>query len=128
MQDNQRYVVFSFLVCGVLVWVTLAKFLGAVAYSDFLNIPDPQVLGGIKLSSAIAFVVSALGGAYLFRDARARAFTNEVFAELRKVTWPSKNETRSATVVVLVTTAIISLILGVFDFVWAQLTGLIYTL
>lgn len=126
MQDNQRYVVFSFLVLGVFVWITLGKLLGAVAYAA--NVPDPQVLGGINLSSALGFGLSALGAGYLFRHARARAFTNEVFAELRKVTWPSKNETRSATVVVLVTTAIISLILGVFDFVWAQLTGLIYTL
>ena len=125
MQENQRYVVFSFLMLGVLAWVTLGQLLGAIAYAA--NVPDPAVLGAINLSSAISMVVALGGGIYLFRDVRARHFTNEVFVELRKVTWPSRKETRSATVVVLVTTIIISLILGLFDLIWAQLTSFIYT-
>lgn len=126
MQDNQRYVIFSFLVAGVLLWITLGKFLGAIAYAA--NVPDPAVFGSINLTSVIGFVISLGLGTYLFKHPRGRPFVNEVFVELRKVTWPSKKETRSATVVVLVTTAIIAMILGVFDLVWAQLTGMIYTL
>ena len=39
----------------------------------------------------------------------------------------SRKDTQTATVVVIVTTLIIAAILGVFDLVWAKLTGLIYS-
>jgi preprotein translocase subunit SecE len=53
-----------------------------------------------------------------FRDAglRASTFLGEVWAELRKVHWPSRKETYAATVVVLVVTFVVATFLGVVDF------------
>jgi len=52
------------------------------------------------------------------RDAglRASTFLGEVWAELRKVHWPSRKETYAATVVVLVVTFVVATFLGVVDF------------
>lgn len=47
---------------------------------------------------------------------RAWNFLGEVWAELKKVHWPSRKETYAATLVVLVITIIIAVFLGVVDF------------
>jgi len=46
---------------------------------------------------------------------RASTFLTEVVVELKKVTWPTRQETYAATGVVIVVTAIIALYLGLVD-------------
>jgi len=43
-------------------------------------------------------------------------FFKESFAELKKVTWPSREEVASSTKVVLVSVVLIALVLGLLDF------------
>jgi len=45
----------------------------------------------------------------------AKQFLREVKTELRKVTWPSRKDTLSATLVVLVAVFIIAIFLGIVD-------------
>ena len=56
---------------------------------------------------------------------RSLTFVQEVWAELRKVHWPSRKETYAATVVVLLVVALVGLFLGGVDFVVSQLIQLI---
>jgi len=44
-------------------------------------------------------------------------FFQESFAELKKVTWPSREDAISSTKVVLVSTIIIAALLGIVDFI-----------
>lgn len=69
-----------------------------------------------------AFVI----GAILYRNDRIYTLANEVALELKKVTWPTAKEIRTATVVVIVMAVISAVILGIFDFVWSNLTELVY--
>jgi preprotein translocase subunit SecE len=46
---------------------------------------------------------------------QSRQFLTEVWSELRKVHWPTRQETVAATVVVLVVVAIVSLWLSLVD-------------
>ena len=57
------------------------------------------------------------------RDAvpRSVTFLQEVWAELKKVHWPSRKETYAATMVVLVIVGIVALYLGVVDYVLSQI-------
>lgn len=126
MQGNQRYVIFSFLAGGALLWATFAKIFGALAYAA--DAPDPALLGSqFTLSTLLGFIVGAGAAIFALKHRPAYTFAEEVVAELRKVTWPDRKDTQTATVVVIVTTLIIAAILGVFDLVWAKLTGLIYS-
>ncbi|MBA3539675.1 MAG: preprotein translocase subunit SecE [Deltaproteobacteria bacterium] len=52
--------------------------------------------------------------------------TNEVASELKKVTWPTAKEVRTATTVVIVMAVLSAIILGLFDLVWSNLTELVY--
>jgi preprotein translocase subunit SecE len=51
---------------------------------------------------------------------RIREFVQEVLAEFRKVTWPSRAELVSSTVVVLVVTVVLAFFLGGVDIVLAR--------
>ncbi len=125
MQSTHRYVIFAYLAAGVLVWATLSKLGNAIAYGA--GLPDPAILGeGFTLSSVLGLAIAVGAGFYTYKNKVANTFAHEVVSELLKCTWPGKKETRTATVVVIVTALIIAVILGLFDTVWAQLTGLIY--
>ena len=48
---------------------------------------------------------------------RSREFLEECWAELKKVHWPNRKETQAATLVVIVSVVVVSLYLGLVDFV-----------
>jgi len=48
---------------------------------------------------------------------RSREFLEDSWAELKKVHWPSRDETRAATIAVIVGVSVVALYLGLVDFV-----------
>jgi len=73
-------------------------------------------------SAAVAFFAAVI----TYRNDRVYTLANEVASELKKVTWPSAKEVRTATIVVIVMSVISALILGFFDLIWSNLTELVY--
>jgi preprotein translocase subunit SecE len=69
--------------------------------------------------------VAVLAGFLAYRNERVFAAAYDVTAELEKVTWPSRKETYAATVVVIVTVTISSIILWGFDTLWGSLANLV---
>jgi len=53
-------------------------------------------------------------------------FFQESFAELRKVTWPSRDEAVASTKVVLVSTLLIAGMLGLVDFILFKLVDWLF--
>jgi preprotein translocase SecE subunit len=76
--------------------------------------------------TVIAALVAIVGGIVTYRSDRIYTLANEVALELKKVTWPTAKEIRTATIVVIVMAVISAVILGVFDFVWSNLTEMVY--
>lgn len=76
--------------------------------------------------SVFAAVVAVVAGVVMYRSDKYYGLANEVASELKKVTWPTAKEVRTATFVVIVMAIISALILGLFDFVWSNLTELVY--
>ena len=52
--------------------------------------------------------------------ARAAAFLREVRGELRKVTWPTREELRKATVVIVIFVALLGFLIGIMDWLLQQ--------
>jgi len=77
----------------------------------------------ISLMAAVGAVVTGIA---LYKNDRVYHLANEVSGELKKVTWPTAKEVRQATIVVIVMAIISAIILGLFDFVWSNLTELVY--
>ena len=57
---------------------------------------------------------------------RIISFFQESFAELKKVTWPSRDEAIASTKVVLVSTILIAAMLGLVDFILFKLVDWIF--
>ena len=53
-------------------------------------------------------------------------FFRESYAELRKVSWPSREEVGSSTRGVLISVALIALALGIVDFIFFQAVDLVF--
>ena len=62
----------------------------------------------------------------LFR--RLRRFLQEAWSELKKVTWPTREQTRNLTVLVFVISAAVGAYIAVFDAMFKVIIGWISTL
>ena len=57
---------------------------------------------------------------------RLREYTKDVGIELRKVSWPTRDELRDSTVVVIVTVLLVAAFIGVVDQILNRVVGLIF--
>ena len=55
-------------------------------------------------------------------------YLRETAAELRKVTWPTRQEARQLTTVVVIVVIIMSIALGLVDYVFSRLIGWLISL
>ncbi len=121
----ERWVQFAYAACAITLAWFLIKLSGAVwtLLAETVDaVPEPNdtiVAVGSGLVALIAAVVS-------YRSKKIHTFVVEVCVELSKVTWPTRKETWSQTIVVIIVSIIAAVILGVFDAVWAQITDFIY--
>jgi preprotein translocase subunit SecE len=76
--------------------------------------------------SLIAGVSATVIGISAYRNDRLYHLANEVSTELKKVTWPTAKEVRSATLVVIVMALVSAVILFLFDLGWSYLTDKLY--
>lgn len=105
---------------GVIVLFYLLQWTTDWVWGYFGTAPEEMYL------SIGAAVVAAIVGITMYRSDKYYGLANEVASELKKVTWPTAKEVRSATIVVIVMAILSALILGLFDFVWSNLTELVY--
>jgi preprotein translocase subunit SecE len=97
----------------------------------FVNVDqltDTPILGRyVTLTTLIAVGVAVALTFWLYRKPGVFSYLSEVVAELRKVTWPSMDETKRSTFIVIVFTILLSGYLAIFDQIWKYLTELIIT-
>ena len=121
MLSRQRYVIVGILALAVIVAMPLAA--GFQWTWIQLGWDDPPILSReLSLTTLIAYALAAAAAVFALKHPPTYQLANEVVDELAKVTWPSREETGNATVVVIMTVVICSVYLGVFDFLWLWLT------
>lgn len=115
----ERWVQFAFVAIAGLTFFIGDKLISFV-WSYFATPQDLVVTGA-------AAILGILTGFLLYRHPKVRPLADEVAGELSKVTWPSRRETWYSTIVVIVTSIIASVYLGLFDTLWSAFTDLIYS-
>lgn len=122
-----RSVNLSFVACGLLLWLVSSDFY-AFALGLFGAFANQPLIGvGFLLSDLLGLMTGIGAAVALRRHPKINTTAHEIANELSKVTWPTWNETRSSTVVVIIVTLICALGFAFFDFIWSNLTGLIYS-
>ena len=122
-----RAVNLSFVATGILLWL-ISVDIYAFVFEFVGRRFDIQLIGQeFVLSDLLGIVTAVVGAAALKRHEKVNTLAHEIANELSKVTWPTWPETRSSTVVVIIVTLICALGFAFFDFIWSNLTGLIYS-
>ena len=122
----KRYVNLGFVIGSLLAWAVFSPFCAWIL--ELVHPVWDQPLIGVEFRvSNLLGLVSALGlVTWAWTNDEIYTQAIEIGNELSKVTWPNWEDTKKATIVVVITTLIIAAILGSFDFVWAKVTKQIY--
>jgi preprotein translocase SecE subunit len=122
--ENQRAITLLNLSAAAAVALLVrSAAVSLVAYSP--GFQDPS-LGGVVSGSALAAAVcGAITFAVLNKHERAKAFTSTTVEELRKVTWPTREDTTAQTTVVITAALGFGLLMFLYDFGWANLTKVV---
>ena len=114
---NQRLVLLTFFGAAVFIAAVLQSALTTLFMP--MSWEDVRILGGITTSSDVTSLLGGvLGFVVLSRNHDAVRFTDEVVGEMRKVTWPSRDEAFQAATTVVFTAVFVSVIIAAYDFVW----------
>lgn len=119
---NSKSIVFILLGIAWLVAVALRGL--AVPVLARFSVGDPVVMG-FTASTLAAILLGVSIFVILNRHPLVVGFTDEVIEELRRVTWPDKDDTVQSTIVVVGVTLFIAGALGLYDYVWAEVTQLV---
>jgi len=118
---KSRYVFVGLMVLGAVVGMALANGfewtwvqLGWEDHSFFTR--------ELTLTLVLGYAIGFGSAIFCLKYPPVYELCIEVVDELSKVTWPERDDTMSATVVVIITVVICSLYLGLFDAVWLNVT------
>jgi len=124
MRQKSTFVGLFFVAAGALLAFVLH--LAVASIFGVARINNTPILGDRFPLSALIGVVIGFGAAFgAFAAARTKTLVGEVIDELNKVHWPTAEETRVNTAVVVVTSVVAALILGVFDITFGQLSTML---
>jgi preprotein translocase subunit SecE len=115
---DKKWVHLLFAVAGVVVAWVLAK--SAEWVWSYFGRPNGFAVGtGAALVAGVATLIA-------WRNEQLFTLASEVTTELGKVTWPTRQETMNSTVVVVITTIIAAIFLGLVDAFWSSVIRLIF--
>ena len=117
--NNQRYIVITLLSLAAVVAVSIRGL--SVPLLTRLDVGDPRVFGlqatvwGALFIGLVTFVI-------LNRHPKVVSFSDASITALREVVWPDREETIRFTNIVIVITLFIAFALGLYDYLWAEIT------
>lgn len=119
---NSKSIVFILLGIAWLVAVAIRGL--AIPVLARFSVGDPVIMG-LTASTMAAILLGVSIFVVLNRHPLVVGFTDEVIEELKRVTWPDKEDTVQSTVVVVGVTLFIAAALGLYDYVWAEVTQVV---
>ena len=121
---NNRIVVIGYITIALLTGFFLEHLLAATFAIFSVTQPLTTGLGGTEWSWASVFGlgIAAALGLYAWTNVVAHTYADEIVSELRKVNYPTLEETRAATIAVIVASLIAAVLLGAFDVAWRFIT------
>lgn len=123
--EVSRYVNLFYLTALVTAVVTFNKLVTEI-WDRVDALKDISIVGNTITLTTILGVVLGVGLTYwAYKREDYRTYVSEVVIELHKVTWPSREETKRSTLIVIGFTIVVSLYLAGIDRVFSYLTDLI---
>ncbi|MBK6435668.1 MAG: preprotein translocase subunit SecE [Rhodanobacteraceae bacterium] len=103
--------------------VSIALIVGGLAAYYYFS----RTSVALRIVGLVATMVAAVGVSYSSSFGRfVREFITESHFELRKIVWPTSQETRQTTLVIFAVVAIVSLILFLYDSIMVWIFGMLF--
>lgn len=126
MQDVRRYVSIVYLAFGALAaWLLPKVFLEILAL--FGPGADPRLVADIPASSLLGYAAALALLVVLWKNEKVHTWLTEVCDELSKVTWPTNEETRRSTTIVVIFSIVLGCILAVMDLAGRAAIDLVFS-
>ena len=122
--SRQNFVIVGIIVLAAIAGLALSHLFAWVFVQASID-DFPLFSRELSVSVLLGFGVAIAGAVFCFVHKPTKLVTLEIADELSKVSWPTREETSNATVVVLATVVICAVYLGLFDAVWLWLTNLV---
>lgn len=108
---------------GVQKYLYTSYFVGGIVVAWLVhNIIDRAWEGHDAIATGVGALVGLFAVIWAWKNERVRTLAKEIIDELAAVTWPTKQETQTATFVVLVTSFVASGVIFLMDRFWGSLT------
>jgi len=137
VRTNKKNIYITFICVGVILWFPLSTLMLNLFDLFSTWIPNPKILGVVELSNLVSILVSGLIVYAMIKSESIYQFTNDVYTELGKVSWPIKKgtgisnwekfrELRESTAVVIVSIIAMALVIGVMDMVFQSIVRVVF--
>ena len=116
--DNRKLIVTSYIAVSILTWFLSRSFVAWLkeAFNAVRRFPPINTV-----KEAVPVLIALTAFVVLIKTVKVNTFMDEVVLELKKVTWPGREDVVRATTVVLICITIASLILAFFDLLWGRI-------
>jgi preprotein translocase subunit SecE len=122
--SRQSYVVVGIVALAAIAGLALTHLFSWIFVQAGLD-DYPLLSRELSVTVFAAYGLAIAAAVFCFVHKPTRQVTQEIADELSKVSWPTREETSNATVVVLATVVLCAVYLGLFDAVWLWLTNLV---
>ena len=122
--ENQRSVTLLFVLAGL----SAGEFVYAASRDivAFQNMEDPVLAGVVSVTTLLGLVAGVGTFFYVNRHVKANEYVQSAVAELKRITWPNREDTVNNTGIVIGAALGFGLLMFVYDFGWSTITT--YTL
>lgn len=115
--DNRKIIVTFYIVGGMVVWFVLRS---AFNYFHTMFYQIRRFPGIEYAREILPLAVALIAFAIVLKHPRVNVFLDEAVMELKKVTWPSRDDVVRSTTVVFGCILVASFILAIFDLIWGK--------
>jgi preprotein translocase subunit SecE len=122
-EDSRKWITALVAIAAVLAGFVMYKFVGQLgAWFDLeAKIPHYSLL-----AQGLGFVTGLGTFVYIFKNSDTSSYLNEVFNELIKVVWPSKDATMKMTIGIAIALVIVAGIFTAVDFIFQKILEIVY--
>lgn len=122
-EDSRKWITALVVIASVLAGFVVFKFM--VQMSNWFDL-ETKVSNFGLIAQALGFVTGLGTFIYILKNEKTSSYLEEVYSELVKVVWPSKDATMKMTVGIAIALVIVAAIFVSVDFIFKKILELVY--
>ena len=122
-EDSRKWITALVAIAAILAGFVMYKFVGQLgAWFDL----EAKISHYSLLSQGLGFLTGLGVFVYIFKNHETSSYLEEVFNELIKVVWPSRDATTKMTVGIAIALVVVAGIFTVVDFIFKKILEFVY--